>query len=192
MTPSSCAQAARREAVLSGFRRCLPQLHNGVPSPREPDDIATNVGAAPPHQALGPSRLRRRPWSVGRSLARSVGRSVGWSASSLVAAAAVLEFSVVIVVACFNGFCLWTNGTVDIRVSPVSILGQLHSYTPLGRWVGVGVSPTLFLFYVNPFVFLRQLDGSSSDPTLKFEGVVGNFFGRVCCHHRFVGPGVAF
>ena len=68
------------------------------------------------------------------------------------------------------------NSTVDIRVSPVSILGQLHSYTPLGRWVGVGISPILFLFYVNPFVFLRQLDGSSSDPTLKFGGVVGELF----------------
>ena len=69
--------------------------------------------------------------------------------------------------------------TVDIRVSPVSILGQLLQlllYTPLGRWVGVGISPILFLFYVNPFVFLRQLDGSSSDPTLQLGGVVGELF----------------
>ena len=38
------------------------------------------------------------------------------------------------------------NSTVEIRVSPVSILCYIHSYQPLGRSVGVGICPILFLF----------------------------------------------
>lgn len=177
MTPSSCAHAgcpqrgglersqavltaaAKRCAVTARARRHRDQRRRRTPTP----STRTKSSSSSP--------------VVGRPFARSIGRTlcrlVGVVVSRCRCGARVL---------CrhrcrlFHWLLFVDQRTVDIRVSPVSILGQLFLYTPLGRWVGVGISPILFLFYVNPFVFLRQLDGSSSDPTLKFGGVVGELF----------------
>ena len=72
------------------------------------------------------------------------------------------------------------NSTVDIRVSTVSILGQLLLYTPLGRWAGVGISPILSLFYVNPFCFSTSTRRFKFGPNTATWGSGGGTFSAAC------------